>query len=95
MLTGGGDEIPIFKGGFTLAKFMQNSAMATPPDKSKSADFFLDPLPVPEATESNTDTAWGLWENTLRAHEDEAQKDAPPDFQDTLPADSTQQTKKP
>jgi len=27
----------------------------------------LDPLPVPDATESNTDTAWGLWEHTLQS----------------------------
>jgi hypothetical protein len=78
--------------------FMQNSVMATPPDKSKPAetrrdtsvasDHFLDPLPVPDATESNTDTAWGLWEHTLRAHEDELKKDVEPDFQDTVPSDS-------
>jgi hypothetical protein len=78
-----------------FSDFMQNSAMATPPDKSKPADprrdvpaakeHFLDPLPVPDATESNTDTAWGLWEHTLRAHEDEIKKEAEPDFQDTVP----------
>ena len=56
---------------------MQNSAVATPPDRSKPSDrkpaahdFSLDPLPVPDATESNTDTAWGLWEHTLQANGD-------------------------
>ena len=29
---------------------------------------------MPEATESSTDTAWGLWEHTLRGYEEEAQK---------------------
>lgn len=58
---------------------MQNAAMATPPDKSKfpappkaparAHDFSFDPLPVPEAIESDSDTAWGLWEHTLHAHD--------------------------
>lgn len=74
---------------------MQNSAMATTPEKSKPAelqrekpaatDHFLDPLPIPDATESNTDTAWGLWEHTLRAHEEELTKEGETDFQDTVP----------
>ena len=75
--------------------FMQNSAMATSPEKSKPAEprreapavseHFLDPLPVPDATESNTDTAWGLWEHTLRAHEEDLNKSPETDFQDTVP----------
>ncbi len=87
---------------------MQNSAVATPPDKSNPTDrklqpkpdhdFFLDPLPVPDATESNTDTAWGLWEHTLRSFEEEAQ--SPPDakatdFADTVPAPLQPVPKKP
>ena len=48
--------------------------MTIPPQRTKTAtakpaaahDFLLDPLPVPDATESNTDTAWGLWEHTLK-----------------------------
>jgi hypothetical protein len=82
--------------------------VATLPDKSNPADgkpqskpdqdFFLDPLPVPDATESNTDTAWGLWEHTLRSYEEEAQK--PPDakatdFADTIPAPLQSASKKP
>lgn len=88
--------------------FMQNSVVATPPDKSKPADrnppskaehdFFLDPLPVPDATESNTDTAWGLWEHTLRSYEEEAK--SPPDtksadFEDTVPSFVPSKVKKP
>lgn len=61
---------------------MQNATMATSSDKSKnpfqskppaaSTDFSFEPLPVPDAIESDSDTAWGLWEHTLQAHEDEA-----------------------
>ena len=85
---------------------MQNTAMATPPEKPKSGapkastpsarDYFLDPVPVPEAIESSTDTAWGLWEHTLQAFEQEMQKDAQPtDFQDTLALDASLHLKKP
>ena len=76
--------------------------MPTPPEKFKTAannaaahDPFLDPLPVPDATESSTDTAWGLWENTLRAHQDEAQAAPENDFQDTVPSDVMPLDKKP
>jgi hypothetical protein len=53
--------------------------MATSSDKSKNPfptkaptqthDFSFDPLPVPDAIESDSDTAWGLWEHTLQAHD--------------------------
>lgn len=33
-------------------------------------DPFLDSLPQPDVIESNTDTAWGLWENTLKAQDE-------------------------
>lgn len=75
---------------------MQNTPVSATPDNSNpfnrkphskpAQDFFLDPLPVPEATESSTDTAWGLWEHTLRDYEEEAQKPAEteePGFEDT------------
>jgi hypothetical protein len=69
---------------------MQNSAVATPPDRSKPTDrkaaahdFSLDPLPVPDATESNTDTAWGLWEHTLKALDEPTQSAELNDFPDT------------
>jgi len=88
---------------------MQNSAVATIPDKSKPVDsapaplvehdFFLDPLPVPHAVESNTDTAWGLWENTLRSYEEDAPErleDAGhTEFADTVPFDILPLPKKP
>ena len=85
---------------------MQNNAMATTPEKPKTdkpkasstsaRDYFLDPVPVPEATESSTDTAWGLWEHTLQAFEKEMQKEAQQtDFQDTMALDASHHLKKP
>jgi hypothetical protein len=68
---------------------MQNSAVAIPPDRPKAPerkpsvpDFSLEPLPVPDATESNTDTAWGLWEHSLKSNEDTRPADLQ-DFPDT------------
>jgi hypothetical protein len=87
---------------------MQNTAVATIPDNPNPAnrkpvpkaahDFFLDPLPVPDATESSTDTAWGLWEHTLRSFEEEAQKPdplKPPGFEDTEVSDQIPPREKP
>jgi len=78
---------------------MQNAAMVTRSDKPKdfsaphkpvrSQDFSLDPLPVPDAVESDTDTAWGLWESTLHAHDDTGADD-PPSFDDTVPSQLTE-----
>lgn len=45
------------------------SPKAADPKPVAAQDFLLDPLPVPDATESNTDTAWGLWEYTLQSRE--------------------------
>jgi hypothetical protein len=91
-----------------LGNFMQNRVVTTSFNKSKPADrkpqskpehdFFLDPLPVPDASESNTDTAWGLWEHTLRSFEEEAQSPKVPDaadFADTVPSDLIPPAKKP
>lgn len=35
------------------------------PSSRKPFDGLLDPLPVPDVTESDTDTAWGLWEASV------------------------------
>jgi hypothetical protein len=77
-------------------RLMQNVPVATYPDKSNPAnrnpvaraahDFFLDPLPVPDATESSTDTAWGLWEHTVQSYAESGQNladAAQPGFEDT------------
>lgn len=73
--------------------------MATQPNKPKDpaapADsrlghFLLDPVPVPDVVESNTDTAWGLWEHTL--HDVDAKEKTPGQaaedagYEDTVPA---------
>ena len=82
-------------------EIMQNGSMVTRSDKpkdfaaarppSRAQDFSLDPLPVPEAVESDTDTAWGLWESTLQAHDDagagaNVNAEDPPTFDDTVPS---------
>lgn len=43
----------------------------------------LDPLPVPEAIESNTDAAWALWQNSISAYNGTSECD----FASTIPAD--------
>lgn len=75
---------------------MQNARVVTsnkktvdPFSSQKPQDFGLDPLPVPEALESNTDTAWGLWEDTLEEQKAGGRASAPPppDFEDTVAFD--------
>lgn len=76
------------------ANFMQNSPVAKPPAQPQAADkpalskndFSLEPLPVPDATESDTDTAWGLWQQTLQSQEEDS---APSDFADTVLSQDT------
>ena len=79
---------------------MQNRPMATssdhpknplPPKASARAlDFSLEPLPVPEAIESDSDTAWGLWEHTLQAHENASVAPEPDNaYEETQPGDLT------
>jgi hypothetical protein len=74
--------------------------MATSFDKSKnlfppkapirSQDFSLDPLPVPDAIESDSDTAWGLWEHTLQAHDEPSPApDADGAYDETVPGELT------
>ena len=93
-------EWACFKGWRRHAEIMQNAAMVTRSDKPKdfaaprasarAHDFSMDPLPVPDAVESDSDTAWGLWEHTLQAHDDQAiqpqEPDEPPAFDDTVPS---------
>jgi hypothetical protein len=81
-----------------LAKPTHNMrAMATNPEKPKStsnpggnraSDFSLDPLPVPDVMESDSDTAWGLWEHSLQSGD--AKSGAPRkdvSFDDTVPGE--------
>jgi hypothetical protein len=54
------------------------------PKPPKELDPFLDSVLQPEVIESNTDTAWGLWEHTLKEHEQApSNKPAPTDAQDS------------
>ncbi len=55
-------------------------AVATPPAAHPYST--LDPLPVPEAVESDTDSAWGLWQDSI------ACQDTPTEtaFENTVPA---------
>lgn len=57
-----------------------------PPPGGKTYDPLLDPLPQPEVVESDTDTAWALWQDVLST-EDHAAAPEPeaPTFADTVP----------
>ncbi len=48
----------------------------TPPPpplvRGSSYDALLEPLPVPDVVESDSDTAWGLWEDSLHPRNDES-----------------------
>lgn len=62
---------------------------ATPSPSPKPFDSLLDPLPVPEVSESDTDTAWGLWEASVGGllQDGKAAPEAPPrGYEPTQPA---------
>ena len=61
---------------------------ATPSAAPKPFDGLLDPLPVPEVSESDTDTAWGLWEASVGGLLEDGRADAPPPpgYERTQPA---------
>jgi hypothetical protein len=71
--------------------------MATKPERPKSSpssgagrvpDYLLDPLPVPDVTESDSDTAWGLWEHSVQSSDNVARpvgKDTT--FEETMPGE--------
>lgn len=58
-----------------------------PPPEQKPSTIHLysvnDPIPVPDAVESDTDTAWGLWQDSIAPH------DSSPDtsYANTMPAE--------
>ncbi|MDE2417497.1 MAG: hypothetical protein KGN32_06795 [Burkholderiales bacterium] len=49
--------------------------MSKKPEKPKSErspsarvpDYLLDPVPVPDVVESDSDTAWGLWQDSVQS----------------------------
>lgn len=53
---------------------------AGPASTPKAYDALLDPLPLPDVSESDTDTAWGLWEASVGGllEEGKAAPDTPP-----------------
>jgi hypothetical protein len=63
------------------------------PTPSKSYDSLLEPLPLPEVEESDSDTAWGRWEDSLQSFEETPAAPATipsplePDFDVTVPMD--------
>jgi hypothetical protein len=68
-------------------KFDKSVPPADPnkPSTARAVDLALDPLPVPDVSESDTDTAWGLWEATLEGGPTPKPADAPADFEPTQP----------
>jgi hypothetical protein len=58
----------------------------------RSYDALLDPLPQPDVSESDSDTAWGRWEDVIAsdtASQDAEKEEAHPTFEDTVPAKFT------
>ena len=47
------------------------NASAPKPSSGKPYDALLDPLPLPDVVESDSDTAWGLWQDSLHTQDDE------------------------
>ncbi|MBC7919108.1 MAG: hypothetical protein H7Y28_15000 [Rhodoferax sp.] len=65
---------------------------APKPSSGKPYDALLDPLPLPDVVESDSDTAWGLWQDSLHSHEDGDLPAVPakdPAYDDTEPMDLT------
>jgi hypothetical protein len=56
------------------------------PGSTKRYDPLLDPLPQPDVVESDTETAWGRWEDLLASGgSPEEAEPPPPNFEDTVP----------
>jgi hypothetical protein len=69
-----------------------NNPGAPKPNSGKPYDALLDPLPLPDVVESDSDTAWGLWQDSLQSHDDDDLPAAPAKdqaYDDTAPMDLT------
>lgn len=55
-----------------------------PPRAASAYDFLLDPLPLPEVQESDSDTAWARWEDMLKAESEPVEPEFPV-FEETQP----------
>jgi len=82
-------------------KTMTPEKPKTPPPKpsgTRPYDPLLDPLPLPEVVESDSDTAWGLWEDSLQTpHAEQQDTQVQPldrAYDDTEPMDLTDPTTK-
>lgn len=62
-------------------------------DQTRPVDLYSehDLIPVPDAIESNTDTAWGLWEDLTKSKPDAGKET----FDETLPAEPWPEQAKP
>ena len=61
------------------------------PSANKAYDALLDPLPLPEVIESDSDTAWGLWQDSIQPSDDKGPNSEFKDqaYDDTAPLDLT------
>ena len=75
-----------------MTKPDKSNPLPNKPAPTRVYDGLLDPMPLPDVVESDSDTAWGLWEDVVQAHENETlispsvePKDSP--YDDTVPMD--------
>lgn len=70
--------------------------MSKKPEKPKTErppgpavpDYLLEPVPVPDVVESDSDTAWGMWQDSVQSAENpETRPGGDSVFQPTVPAD--------
>jgi hypothetical protein len=63
-----------------MQELMLKKSSQNPPEKHQPSSIDLysahDPIPVPEAIESDTDAAWCLWEDALSSLGDEPAKNS-------------------
>jgi hypothetical protein len=55
----------------------------------KPYDALLDPLPLPDVVESDSDTAWGLWQDSMQSNDETISAVPAKDqaYDDTVPLD--------
>lgn len=73
-----------------MAKKSETPKSPTPAAAGLVPDYLLDPVPVPDVVESDSDTAWGLWQDSVQSL-DVADTRALGDsvFDRTIPSDLT------
>ena len=50
-----------------MAKKSETPKSPTPAAAGRVPDYLLDPVPVPDVVESDSDTAWGLWQDSVQS----------------------------